>query len=221
LLELENDDLGGGYPYATLELRVRDNLGAESLETLKITVSVQCPVGQVNRVWNTGSICAECLEGAICSDDGSVLTVNAPGYYQLNNSTFLPCFPPEACPANSLNSCFAGYTGLRCGQCATGFYRYGQSCQTCPDIALPAVVLLLIVFAVLAVALFLVNILRKIDLGFMSILVSYLQTVAIFQTFKLEWPKLVLAMFGYISALNLNIELTSPECFIEQGNQEL
>ena len=119
-----------------------------------------------------------------------------------------------------MNSCSVGYTGLDCGKCPAGFYRYGQSCQTCPDLDLPVADILLIVFAVLTVALFLVNILRKIDLGFTSILVTYLQTVAIFQTFKLQWPKLVLAMFGYISALNLNIELTSPECFIAEGNDK-
>lgn len=63
--------------------------------------------------------------------------------------------------------------------------------------------------------------LRKVDAGFVNVMLGFWQSVAIFQKFKLHWSPEIENMFSWMSALNFNIELASPECYIHKSGYEL
>ena len=152
VLRVDHDDKGGGFPYASLTLVAYDSLNAMSENRVMINVAVDCPPGLVNNIWGaSGDLCVSCPEGAICSREGEFLPLNAKGYFRINNSTFVRCYPEEACPegvSQNATACGTGYSGLRCGQCSPGFYRYGNGCRKCPD-ELPIFVLVIIAVVVL------------------------------------------------------------------------
>jgi hypothetical protein len=205
---------------------------------------VKCDVGLYNNIWSDGfGICRACPEGAQCWPNGDYYPVNLAGYYPVDLFVYMPCIPVEACPAGKqaisssnltleayssafLNAnssqmqfpCADGYTSVRCGQCARGYYRKGSSCAACPNYNLTPALIALIIFVVLVLLLVAVNLLRKIDIGFIGILFSYWQMVAILQTFNLNWPAIVTGTLHYLSFIYFNIELTSPECYVADDN---
>jgi hypothetical protein len=198
-------------------------MNALSVNTTTVNVYVRCEDGLVNAVWMKGGpTCARCPVGAVCSPVGNRPPVTAAGYYDLGNAIFIRCYPPQACvggqTANS-SACNVGYTGRQCGLCDQGFYRDANGCSKCPEQRIHPALVVLIVFLVLALFLYVANLLRKIDLGFFSILISFFQIISVFSSFELTWPQSVLNMFNFVSFLNLNIDLASPECFVGDNSQ--
>ena len=63
---------------------------------------------------------------------------------------------------------------------------------------------------------YLINILRRFDVGYIGIAVTFMQSLSMFLTFKLKWPKILIDFFSVLSIFNLNIELVSPECFTSE-----
>lgn len=246
LLELNfrHDGKGGGNPFDYIEFNAQDEGGLESTNRLIVTFNVTCPAAspgspeKFNFIWMDRSkcqiacnendsdcevcpICKACPEGAQCYRNGSVPT-NQPGYYMLGGFTFLPCSPKSACPGGlSRNGtvafqCSDGYSGSRCGECANGYYRLANICAKCATTKLNAAIIVPVVLGILLLLIGLMFLIRKFDLGFFGIMVTFVQTLAIFQNFKLEWPSSVMWVFNVFSIFNLNIELASPECFLDK-----
>ena len=230
VLKVKHDGKGGAYPYATARFMVVDSLGANSTDSVYVELKVSCPPDTYNNVWydpannpTTSDVCAPCMKGGVCSNIGDKPPHNAAGFYPLDVTTFVGCSPESACPENvNTNGCAAGYTGVRCGQCAQEYYRLSGGCNKCPSLDFLKQPALIAIIAIVALIFLLgmVNLIQKIDLGFMSILITYLQTISLFRSLKLSWPFLVNEMFRLMSAVNFNIELTSPECFIAQDNSK-
>lgn len=224
VIRYQHDDKGGGYPFDEFELQVKDSKDAVS-GNLIVRIFVRCSVGKVNNIWSDGSICIGCPVGAECSDIGETFPINAAGYFPVDNETFIQCSPADACPPGKASAgkmtgsfdCAAGYKGLRCGDCALGYYKSGDICAKCATTQLDIGLVIPIALLILAGLLVAMITIRKVDLGFFSILVTFVQTIAIFEAFQLKWPASVTEMYRIFSAFNLNVDLASPECFMGDG----
>jgi hypothetical protein len=124
------------------------------------------------------------------------------------------CSPKEACLADNLCNGALGYTGYRCQQCIPGYYKVQGYCLKCPDSpwVLFAIAGAVMVFAI-ALAYFLNS--NKVHMALVSIGVDYFQVLAIFAQSKVVWPPQIKALLNMLSAFNLNIDLTAPECTLE------
>ena len=122
---------------------------------------------------------------------------------------FIPCQPLESCTGN--NTCAPAYTGSRCAECASGYYRMDGVCKPCPSnpwllvVGFVGVVLLAIGFG------FVLN-KKNMHLAFISIGVDYLQVLAMFSKAHVPWPPVLAQIFSYLQFFNVNLELTAPEC---------
>ena len=220
ILELHLDNEPATQPYFEMVLSVADSTGLPAREKLALTGTVKCEPETVVNVWMNGPICVPCPKGAECSLTGLSNITNAFGYYPVvreNELLFIACVPPEACARASFQNgqmiCGRGYTGTRCGSCASRYYAYGQQCVPCPRIDLqPWQVWSLALLAAL-VLLYLAYWLSKLDMAFLGILSTYLQAVSAFHGLNLNWPPLVKTFLGYLAVFNLNINVISPECF--------
>jgi hypothetical protein len=189
---MKHDNKGGARAYTNVSYSAVDSLGTPAKTNGTFNIKVQCATNRVNNFWRTvGQFCAACPTGAQCSDDGEYYPVNKPGYYPTDNFEFLECAPSEACPAGNISAsrdayqfnvqftCAEGYAGLRCGKCSPNYFRRGIQCASCPVYRINPLLLGLIMFIALLIAIGVVNILRKIDVGFIGILLSYWQVMAI------------------------------------------
>jgi hypothetical protein len=126
-----------------------------------------------------------------------------------------PCSPREACVGENL--CAVGYRSaapfFRCSNCELGYYRRAGLCVKCPD----SPELLIIAFCVLAlgaaVAAYFLN-KMNIDVALLQIGVDYFQVLAIFASARIKWPSIIQDIFHIMSAFNLNLEITAPECLV-------
>ena len=230
VITVKHDGLAGAVPYANFDVKALDSTGAIT-DPVRISVVVDCPAGMANNIWHkTGNLCIDCPSGAQCSQKGLFMPLNAAGYYQIDNDTYLPCEPANAClqgssSAGQINTCAAGYTGLRCGQCGKSYYRSGQTCVQCPKFDYsPELVAFITIVAVSGLAALMYSV-RRWDVGVASIAITYLQTLGILATFNLNWPMALLGIFNVMSITNLNVDLIAPECIsgseMEQTAYEL
>lgn len=195
-----------------------------------------------------GEYCLPCPRGAVC--DGDVrIELPAPqaepkaieGWFNLNGSCdsvhvgpalerrkhrshcnlVVPCEPKQACAGN--NECSDGYISVepiyRCAQCAPRYYRRAGFCVECPDNALLLIVFFLAGAIALAFTGFFLN-RANVNLAFVSIGVDYFQVLALFANSRVQWPQLLRDVFHILSAFNLNLELTAPECSIPDISYE-
>ncbi len=226
-LQVEYDDKGGGNPFTNFSYYILDSYvpPAQSV-TGNVSIELNCEP-KYNNIWsNTGPACADCPKGGLCSTRGEFLPYNDKGYYPTKQiGVFLPCDPVDACPAGLPGqmldggySCMEGYSGDRCGQCASGWFRKTGRCEQCPKSNMDVPLFVFLVVLILMVLLYLVSLLRKIDSGFLGITLTYLQSVAMFATFKLNWSPQVRSVFHGLSFLNLNVEVLSPECYVQDSS---
>lgn len=117
----------------------------------------------------------------------------------------LPCEPKSSCTGD--NTCLEGYAGIRCGECADGYYRLSGRCTECPDNPWLIVVGMLVTAVTLATSGYYLN--RKhVNLSFMSIGIDYVQILAMFAQSHVGWPASVRWIFNILSVFNFNLELT-------------
>ncbi|KAI9138129.1 hypothetical protein BKA69DRAFT_819235 [Paraphysoderma sedebokerense] len=217
-----SDSAGGMYPFANFTVVVRDSQNLTSANCTYL-FSFKCPPGLVNNVFSEiGAICAECPEGAVCSSDGSQLPYPKYGWWRSDdNTTFLPCFPMHACPGSPFIPCSDGYTGTRCGRCSPGYYRFNDGCRQCGEqgAAIQLVIICGITILVAAAFILILRISRQkrgATFGLVSILVNYIQTILLLRQMRLNWPEPLLHMFSWLSFINFNVELASPECLVTE-----
>ncbi|KAI9140376.1 hypothetical protein BKA69DRAFT_526092 [Paraphysoderma sedebokerense] len=144
-----------------------------------------------------------------------------PGYWKSNenDTAFLPCNPKESCLGNGSASaeCAAGYTGTRCGECESGYYRLFQTCRTCttavPDWVLP-ILFLLGIFVLGAVAV----LLRKgPSSGLLNIGLNFIQIITIFD-YTLEFSPILRSTLQILTVSQFNVEISAPECLLTKAH---
>ncbi|KAI9136205.1 hypothetical protein BKA69DRAFT_186087 [Paraphysoderma sedebokerense] len=123
---------GSEYPFPAFTIFAED-ASQERSENCVYQFRFSCPAGKFHNVFkSSGPICDDCPTGAVCSHDGSRMPSPAFGYWRADdNTTYLPCFPVDACPGNPQNICARGYEGQRCARCSRGYYRVTNSCRDC------------------------------------------------------------------------------------------
>jgi hypothetical protein len=127
-------------------------------------------------------------------------------YYTDEERIYQMCYD-ELCCAES-------YRGERCALCANDYYRLGGECIICPDNPWLVAVGLILVACGCAVAGWMLQ-RNEINVGLLSIGIDYFQVVAMFAQTKISWPPAITAMYTWMSAFNLNLELMAPECSFE------
>jgi len=126
-----------------------------------------------------------------------------------------PCEPKFACTGD--NQCLVGYRStapeFRCNSCAGGYYRRAGICEKCPDN--PEVLFIVIGVAAIgaAAAAWWLNRVGA-AISFIQIGVDYMQVLAIFSSARIQWPPALRELLSLLSAFNLNLEITAPECLI-------
>jgi hypothetical protein len=114
---------------------------------------------------------------------------------------------------NSAGCCSEAYTGDRCKLCSEGYYRLAGVCKGCPKCPI-CVFLLFLLIAMGGGACLWVLQRKEINLGLIDIGIVYFQVIATFAQTRIRWPAQIIAMYTWMSAFNLNLELLAPECTI-------
>ena len=199
------------------------------IQSCAINMILQCPVGLVpmmnqiriqneliSRPVDAASICVSCLNGAECSELGktAILPKNTGYYYDTASGEFMACIPAQICEQGG---CTKGYTGIRCGLCATNYYRNGQECEQCPVMNVGLIIAAFVVIILLFTSGMAFMIKRGINVAALRILFDFGQYVFIFKGFGLGWPAVVVAFFSIFNFLNFNIEIARPECMANGG----
>ncbi|KAA0161835.1 hypothetical protein FNF31_03620 [Cafeteria roenbergensis] len=125
---------------------------------------------------------------------------------------YLPCQPAKSCIGD--NKCAPGYTAERCASCSKGHYRLDGECEVCPQN--PELIILgFIGLGIVGVAAAYIAQRSNISMSIGIIAVDFFQVLAIFARSKVNWPEPLRVLFRILSAFNLNLELTAPECLVE------
>jgi Cu/Zn superoxide dismutase len=122
---------------------------------------------------------------------------------------FVPCEPKTSCTGE--NFCDVGYAGVRCSECAKGYFRRTGECEPCPDCPICMVLMFLGIGMMAGVVGYILS-RKNIEMGIVAIGVDYFQILAMLARTKVGWPKAVLEVYYWLSAFNLNLELLAPEC---------
>ena len=145
--------------------------------------------------------CKACpSDRAICNGGKDIGPL--PGYWRKNNRTdnFIGCLHRPACLGmiapdfNPKGSCAAGYQGVLCTDCKTGFTRSREyECKLCPPtwwivtriLVIIACIMLLVVFLVTAQAQT-----RYLHV-YLRLLINHVQLILIIATFHFNWPEIL------------------------------
>jgi predicted outer membrane repeat protein len=164
-----------------------------------------CPIGWFGEPWLNQSACQVCFEheGSSCKFNNSLPYVSS-GYYRNPNNVvdIEECVPKVSCKeiGESVGgNCAVGYTGNRCGLCASGYYRLANECFACVNksfvwTAIVVTVVLMVVW--LGVRIARPQTASRIDL---KIVVIWLQSVAVFSRLPSTWPSTLQRLMSYLS----------------------
>ena len=203
-------------PYLNFSYLAFDRYLYYTLSTL--TITLKCAPGTLPNIWmTTGDACTSCPTGAQCSTDGTYAPYAYDGYYAMRSSsglTFVSCHPSTACLGGYEVGCATGYTGLVCGACAYGYVRLATQCVECPSglLWLTAVVVGGLVLVGAAVVMALSR--HRISFASSYVLLVFLQTLTLYNTYHLEWPNSVSDLFSSASLFSFNVDLFAVSCYI-------
>ena len=203
--------------------------------------AVECKIGTYGRLGEYCAECGEPLEtGYVCDEDGLELPHSYDGWWRImqdtddpNDSRYChpemttnvnaswqrtecpsmwPCMPTFACLGN--NTCEVMYSdeSVRCSQCASGYFKLNGNCEECPSQPWLIPVTIAIVAACAGYIGHKLD-KKQVNLGIITIGVDYFQVLAIFSSANVDWPPQLKAVYNYLSAFNLNIDLAAPECW--------
>ena len=168
---------------------------------------------------STDEPCIPCPPGALCAG-ATELPSAAPGFFPAegNVALFLECPRPQSCVGNGL--CQEGYRGRLCARCGSNHYSLRGSCFKCKS-GVSAVVTLLLVLGGLGVCgvLLLFNLAEGVRYKFVAASIGFaaLQISGMYGRLELDWGGFADVYFDVVSSVNLNFELTSPECSLASG----
>ncbi|KNC50974.1 fibronectin type III domain-containing protein [Thecamonas trahens ATCC 50062] len=171
------------------------------------------PSGQFNEP------CIACPSGGLCTG-GTARPVAGPGFFpdESDPTLFLACPNPDACAGQG--RCQAGYGDRLCAQCLPDYYRLRGKCYACKA-GVNTIVTVLLVLAALVVAAALVSfsLAEAVRYKFAAAMIGLnaLQISALYGRLELDWGPVAAVYFDITSFVNLNLELTSPECSLASG----
>eukprot|EP00163_Fabomonas_tropica_P010645 TRINITY_DN2086_c0_g1_i1.p1 TRINITY_DN2086_c0_g1~~TRINITY_DN2086_c0_g1_i1.p1 ORF type:complete len:1586 (-),score=452.98 TRINITY_DN2086_c0_g1_i1:190-4947(-) len=188
----------------TFELATTEGIGSKNI--------TDCQCVDIIAFGEQGGACKACPVGATCS--GTVITAINEYYQSANDPELLwRCDPPDACLGG--NQCSTGYTGVRCSACQrspTPYYKLNERCEECPKTSRAAIISI-IIMVLFAFCVVLYQISEGGDsMSTVSISLQYFQVQGILSGFKVDWPPQVLTVLEYMTIINFNLDLTSPEC---------
>jgi hypothetical protein len=151
--------------------------------------------------------CQQCAdtEGLQCPA-GSKIPYFLSGYSRVGTigvslAAVIECSPLEACKETGSSvetTCGTGYSGPRCGDCASGYYHYGRKCKGCPSqISSWMAFIVLLVLVAFIVLRFLRN-----EGKFPTdarIAIQGIQFLSIYPAIASQWPTLLLSLFEFAS----------------------
>eukprot|EP00475_Leptophrys_vorax_P029732 TRINITY_DN4390_c0_g2_i1.p1 TRINITY_DN4390_c0_g2~~TRINITY_DN4390_c0_g2_i1.p1 ORF type:complete len:750 (+),score=93.68 TRINITY_DN4390_c0_g2_i1:64-2313(+) len=128
------------------------------------------------------------------------------GYYRAgvigNDVNYaLLCQPMEACEQtgrNLVTTCNSAYTGFLCGLCASGHYRSGSSCRSCPGATVKWITVLIGLIVLLVLMARLASHQTQIPTD-VRILLQSIQFVALYPNITSKWPESVRIVFQIFS----------------------
>ncbi|KAJ3436378.1 insulin-like growth factor binding proteinn-terminal [Anaeramoeba flamelloides] len=166
-----------------------------------------------------GTNCKQCPDSGICNHFNQHYPNPKPGYWSSleDPETLTKCSIYKACPGYETNKCNVeiGYTGIRCEECVSGFYKFEKQCSKCLDNSGLRLILILLLAVVCLIILLIIARKGKNYFGSFSILISFLQIVAIFPKFNVVWPYRLIEYLNALSLVNLNIEYLALDCSFE------
>ena len=163
--------------------------------------------------------CEPCPVGGFCPG-GLSRPRAAPGFYPAGGEStiFLACPNPDACVGSG--KCQAGYEGRMCARCQQGYYALRGACLACESTVNVSVFALLAACALGAcLALLSFNLAEGVRYKFAAASIGFagLQVSALYGRLELDWGEIAEVYFDAVSSVNLNLELTSPECSLSPG----
>ena len=196
--------------------------GSVRLESNLTRVPCQClpgfwaPDGQ----GGAGDLCQPCPSGGLCLGSSDVPT-SAPGFFPdpENPSLFLACPRPAACTGDG--TCATGYVGRLCAECADGWYKLRGQCFECDNSVSIGVAIALVVVALgVSSLLILFSLSSSVRYRFAAVMIGLnsLQITGQYAKLELDWGPVADVYFDVVSSVNLNLELTSPECSVTSGS---
>ena len=227
-----------GYRNVAVDVAGTTNSVNDSLLLNAPLVSLLCPYGYYGE---QGETCKICPVGAVC--DGGLARPRAQqGWWGLNESRYVRCLPSHACLGNNTceigygggnareasimgenatsfgeregeeeEGAFAGGYPM-CSKCEPGYYRAQQDCDKC-DAESSAIFTL----SIIVVCFFFVAVLGltryDFKLASVTVLVDFMQTVAILGHMQLPWPSSLRGMFKVASVFIFNFQIAAPECY--------
>ena len=158
--------------------------------------------------------CLPCPVGGECAG-GTERPRARPGYDVGEGGVFVSCPNPQACAGNGI--CARGYKGRMCGACAPNYYQLGETCRKCDKTRTVIVVCLLLLGGLVFITGVLTfSLAEGIRYKFAAVVIALnsFQVTALYGRLKLDWGPIADMYFAVVSSLNLNVELTSPECSV-------
>lgn len=181
----------------------------ESLE-----ICQQCVSGTFSDAF--GEPCRLCTDALVCS--GGVSEVAA-GYWRPAGSLDAPllCQIGEACEGGATAECRSGHRGPLCGSCESGYTQFTGLCAKCPDTGPSVLVLVASVVVVVILMVWLISSSRRKksqQAVVLKVLITYLQMVAVFSSFDVEWPNVTETIFNGASSTNMTTVFSSFRCLL-------
>lgn len=187
--------------------------GASANESSTTTMTTVC----VCKAGFYGEPCVACPPGGLCAG-GSAGPVAAPGFFpDSSGGVFVACPRAQSCLGGGV--CARGYSGRLCGSCAAGYYSLRNRCLACAryQAALVGAALCVLTLAT-GCALIWFN-LSTYAHRFVAAMIGLqaLQISAMFGRLELDFGAIANAYFSVASLLNVNFQLTSPECSLARS----
>eukprot|EP01080_Neovahlkampfia_damariscottae_P007654 gene7654-11974_t len=112
--------------------------------TTGLTSVDQCVCVNNSMVHPITKVCIDCPQGAICNPENVTLPKSQKGWWfsKVDVTIFYQCYPIERCLPDNADNCTVGYTDLRCGRCADGYYKSKLVCKKCNDSGITALLLI-------------------------------------------------------------------------------
>jgi hypothetical protein len=153
-----------------------------------------------------------CVSESSAILDAVVYSLWSVGFFNYQG-TIVTCHYDDACLGGSDSACGDGYGGLRCGQCADGWYKLSQRCRRCGSTAESlTLVVLLAVFGMSVIAFFFWQTLRDPRVGSPIVFITkMLETLSIMSLTMIRWPGSVATFLPIVSLVNFNTEMFQTE----------